>query len=61
MKFAIFREIEIDGKRKRKILVDWDEDRIKEELIIQFKKIEDVSKAFDATIRKFKEETIKIP
>ena len=61
MKFAIFREIEIDGKRKRKILVDWDQDRIKEELIIQSKKFEDIGKAFDATIKKFKEETIKIP
>ena len=61
MKFAIFREIEIDGKKKRKIIVEWNQDRIKEELIIQFKKIEDVSKAFDATIKKFKEETIKIP
>ena len=68
MKFAIFREIELSsGKKKRKIYVEWDADRIKQALYNKVEKnvglngAEGFSSAWDETIKEFKKESIKIP
>jgi hypothetical protein len=67
MKFAIFREIIKDGKKKRKVYVEWDKDRIIEELQREldvhwdFRVAEKIPELFNNVIEKFKKESIKIP
>ena len=64
MKFAIYREIEGGG---RKFLLEWDQEQIVVELQKwmgkrhDWRSVEDIPKAFDAIIEKFKKESIKIP
>lgn len=58
MKFVIYREV--DGKRKT--LVEWDKDRIVEELHKELKYPNlDLESALDTIIEKFKKKTITIP
>lgn len=65
MKFAIFNEIEIDGKKKLKVLSELEQDKIIESVIKELNElgltIENVSVAFRRTISKFKKESIRIP
>ena len=58
MKFAIFRETIQDGKKKRKVLVEWDREKIANELE---KELPGASGAFNTIIENFKKESIKIP
>jgi len=55
MKFVIYRLVD----SKRKTLVEWDSERIKEEFKKRFG--EKGSAAFDEVIEAFKQETTKIP
>ena len=59
MKFAIFREVVTNGRKKRKVYVEWDKHQIVEELSRELG--QDISKALNNIIEKFKKESIRIP
>jgi len=67
MIFQIFREFEVEGRKKRKVLVEWNEEKIKNTIAEKIKKNAGVSAeiafllAWSATIKEFKKETINIP
>ena len=59
MRFAIFREFIQDGKKKRKVYIEWPKEKIEQELSRELGL--DVSKALNNIIEKFKKESIRIP
>lgn len=63
MKFAIFREYKEDGKNKRVILEEWDQEKIIEALSKEFFEIKPwvFRSCFLKVIEEFKRESSKIP
>ena len=59
MRFAIFREFIQDGKQKRKVYIEWSQEKIEQELSKELGL--DVSKALNNIIEKFKKLSITIP
>ena len=58
MKFAIFRDTQVRGKKQRKFLVEWKQ----QEIVAAFKdKGVDIKDVLNEIIEDFKKESIKIP
>jgi hypothetical protein len=58
MKFAIFREIEESGKKRRKFLIEWDKTQIADALE---KELPGGRDALDRVIEQFKKKSVRIP
>jgi len=63
MKFIIYRDAIIDGREKRKVLIEWNSEQIFSVLLRNFKvhNLAGLREAWEKTISEFKKETIRIP